>query len=596
MKSRKILLALLCSAVFASSAFAEGAKSVGNMLRDKLDAAKEAAVEAVDKAVDKVVDIVFESEGPERALTVREPNSTYFVLRLDSLSDFLRYIISKDNLSIFAPFAELDDEAIKSITDCLAKLPMRETALLIGSTDEKKPFIQAAVSMPDDMAGKLGKIAEGIATPKEIASMFVGEDSELLLIAAGMLADARFEDGVYMLDETAALGAKDGLLLMAYSPDDVRASFKAIADGSGRLPFKRTFDAKDFLIMHADPKVMAARMREAADLDEGTVQNYNRDLSKILKGPVDFEMAFEPKSDRFIMSGHVDPSCFTDEYLASHKNDGYALDIIGGDVPMLILAAESVPSLETLGTYIPNIKELVDQLREFPQMIGVSNETAADLFSGGMSAALTGSVAFEGARLPGGYLTFTGRNGAAAKVFDALLKAFTTDGIGSSVIMPGWDNMLQVNPQLLPVPLFIGARGETLFAGMMNDSSITAPAANLPDELSAIAGKKASSSYFIDVKSLLAFLQDEDKNHIKQLITQFADDEDDILADIFAEAISFEPSITCISSISDPASNSFRTEFLTAEVPADKGLWAKIAKLVPMFAGDMFNEGDDSEE
>ena len=103
-------------------------------------------------------------------------------------------------------------------------LDPQSIAFVVGA-DSKRQFFQMAVSMPKTALPQLHSIELGIATKAELNAFLSGGDEEQPL-------DPVVSDGIngpyYQFRDTVFLAARENLLLIALSTEDLAASLEAL--------------------------------------------------------------------------------------------------------------------------------------------------------------------------------------------------------------------------------------------------------------------------------------------------------------------------------------------------------------------------------
>lgn len=162
---------------------------------------------------------------PDDALTGRLNSTFRLKLRLDSLEK-IEHIFDHPIILLYS--ALLREEKTGGVMYALNLafgLRPKSMVFVVG-TDAGQTFFQMAVSMPETALPQLKSIELGIATKMELAEFLSGENQ-----MTGKL-DPVVLDGdngpYYLFKDTIFLAARENLLLMSLSPEDLTASLNAL--------------------------------------------------------------------------------------------------------------------------------------------------------------------------------------------------------------------------------------------------------------------------------------------------------------------------------------------------------------------------------
>ena len=518
--------------------------------------------------------------GPEEALSARPEKSVYSVLRLEDLGGFLRWALSEENLKLIAaaPNTGLDEGTIQLVVAALSTVPVKEAALVVGQTDPKGlPFLQVALAVP--AGAELDRLASGKGTAADLMTLVLGADNPLLAMLGGEapFAMAPQDGNVYTLDDTLALAARDGLILLSLSMDDLKAGITALESGKDRLALKRRFDAKDFALLHADPSALEALSKAQTDENGPSEEDYKL-LREVLRTPLEVELGFERFPERFLLStGWNFEEAMAENYAAYFKKMMAAPRVPGGHITLLgegspIFALGMLLNMEGFADNpSPEIKQAWKELVEGLASLGVSERELADLLADGLSLVAGGRVPYEGFRIPGAYLALNGQAGAAASVLDKLAK------VGEGALAPaqveGWEKAYRVDPSAAPVPCVVGVKGETLFLGLAETSTLAGTPAPSP-KLEELLKKESGGSLFFDFEGILSYLKDEfvGMSPMLAMITG-----DSSVMEHILEVLDAKLSVPSLSAWS-PSGDMALWEFALADVPAEDGLLVRLIK------------------
>ena len=493
----------------------------------------------------------------------------------------VRWALSPENLKVLAPLGgEVDEASINVFADVLKKVPAKGLAVLVGTDDPKAKAgsIQVAVAFPPELQPQLDLVASGKASPDDLSLLLLGSKSEGSPLG-GVFSQIEAMDGMVKVNDAVFLGAKDNLLLAAFTPEDLKDALAALGDSGKRLSMKRRFEAGNFAFLHLDPD-LADAIGKARASEEGDVtwtEEDSKALRETFRAPLDLEVAFEGFKDRFLVSmGANVEEAMAKDYLANWEGVG---PVSGGRILPLgegspLIAGGGYLSSQALDSN-PRLKALWGSAVEAFKRIGVTEPEARGLMNGDFSLSVGGNTSLKGligmeTKLPGIFVTLTRSNGAAA----AFLKKLEASEVApvNPVKADGCDQMLQADATSSPLPFFMGLKGEALTLGLCDPASFaraSAPGAALSELLK----KDSMSTFFIDFEGIRAFLADE-KNGIAAALSLY----DPNLAKRFRDALDVQLSIPSISLWAPTVDTSF-LEFRLADVDPAKGLWAKAVEL-----------------
>lgn len=429
MKTKKLVaIAVLCAALFASTAYALQ---------------------------------------PEDALSTRPEDSIYFVLRLDDTTRLLKWICSPENIKLYFPLllGESSIEQATFIAEFASKIaevmPLRSLAVNVGMTrkdiEDNDPFIQAAFTVAPEAAPIVAKVADGTATASDIAKMLVGDETAAQLFES-MLKIEPDKNNFLIVNNAVCMTAKDDVILVASSLKDIRLSLRALAEEDSRFLAKkqRRFNEKDFALFHVDYETLVEL--------KGNTKSNDVDIRQFFAKPLEIEFAFNRQPNKFTMSTAMNLSTafrkpYSDMIAQKLKSLKTAA---GGNIDIASIGGKTSP-LAAIGSTLDFtvLKEdsatksyVKSLLRNLRVRFGISEEEAEALFNGQFSAVVNGNVTFEGFKIPALYMSFTGKEGAAAKVFDKIMK--------SQHFSKVQEGIYQLDTSISPIACLVHDRGETL--------------------------------------------------------------------------------------------------------------------------------------
>lgn len=525
---------------------------------------------------------------PQEALSKRSPKAIYMALSIDDLGGLVRYVLSSENIDLFAPLMdEKTLEGARMISAVVSKMPVGTAALAAGTDENLVPFLQLALALPAELQPKLDLVESGQAKAEDIVSLLLGDGG--LVFAPLLESELRKGDqGFYSLkDGSVVLTARSGLLLMGLSAGDLEASLKALADREERLPLNRRLEARNLSLLHLDFATMLhiAESRK----DEASEKPFDEIDANVLgayfKAPLEIEYGYEKTPEHFLVSVAANvEEAFSSAYLERlaeiEPEAGGALFLTGTGRPLFALGSKWSFKSSDLAVY-PEVANLWKEGIGLLAQYGISEAEVENLLSGSVSLVCGGSASVMGGKSPGAYLALTGREGAAASIFKKIVgnEDFSSALPTVPVEMKDWEAVLQVDPALLPLPVLLGVKGETLLLGIQDAASLNA-APELSAELRSLLEKSSMSTSFFDFKAIGAALNNilnDEKSPLPGLLPSET-------LPLLKGVLGAELSVPFVG-IWAPRSDRAFAEGLLVEVPSGKGLMAEIVKAASSLLG-----------
>ena len=453
---------------------------------------------------------------PEDALSSRHDDSVYMVLRVEDTPRLMKWVLSREHFDLFGPMILGRNADIQLalgyefVSRLLEVMPIRSAAMITGTTRAgakqkmPAPFFQAAFTVSPEFEGLLDKIADGIASASDIADLLVG-DKTASVFTQTMLKVERDKDNILRVNNDIYMSAKDGVVLVGSSVNEIRLAVRALKEPDTRLlaKFSRRFTEKDFALLHIDYDTMAE-----FDTDK-ELEELN--LRKYLEKPFEVEFAFHRVPDKFTMSvGMNMMSALKKKYADVLRKQAESMKKTAGGFIDLEGTGNSTSPLAALGTQLdfavlkendvwkPVISRLLRNLRV---RFGISEEETASILTGPFSAVVNGTVPFESFKLPAVYMSMTGTKGAAAKVYEKLIK--------SPHFSKVQDGVLQLDTSISPVACLAVDRGEKLGVDFAEVSSL-AEKPTLKPALAALMEREAIASMWADFEGIQSWLNDSE--------------------------------------------------------------------------------------
>jgi hypothetical protein len=455
---------------------------------------------------------------PEDALSAKPKDSVFIVARVDDLGGMLKHIFSPANVEMFMSFADM-----KFMVDLASQIPAQSAVFATGMTSDLTPFLQMSAAMPERFQPKLDLVAQGKATPEDVMTLLLGE-GELLL--SERLDNPTVENGpkgpyYALIHGGPVLAARDNLLVIASSPDDLNASLAALEKAENRLAFKRRFKSPNYWLMHMDMPTIASFLKE--EMAEELMGEINFDAAssffqflKLFRAPLEMELAFDVKPKNLLISGGVnlfEAVADMSRWRKRRPTPGAGLFLAGGG--QLLMGLSNASSFKANDwkvhpEFAAGWNRLMGQLSE----MGITEKDIEDLLTGNISIVWGSDATILGQKAKGGYVAVSGQNGAAGKILNAVVKDFARATALLSFLpmkAKGWESLFMVSFPLLQAPLFpllTGVMGDTFFLGVV-DSAALNKKPRLPREAAKLFKEKLFTAGFFDGTTAWAYAKKE---------------------------------------------------------------------------------------
>ena len=454
---------------------------------------------------------------PSDALLPWTAESQYLVGRIDNVPELAKTILSWSALSGDAS-KELGLEDVKAILDAL---PFVSVAAGGGigkgaihahvAATVKEPFQPmlgrlAAGTLTDEDKGAFGMFGvklEGPFTPKESVSVYRVEGLSLGPI------------GAYV-------GAKENLLLLGFTADEVLACMDALADPAKRINVPRAFKEQNYFILNDNGLLQMGLLAGGVPV--------------LLKDVVHFEAAFGLQGDDW------GAGFFTNLAKAMLSKEELEKFVPIKTPPLLVGGGNVVSALHTPLVFDQFRKSLLQyggedgadaykELLEAAQQVGLTEDDLRNLLTGTLTAVVGGAANYAGATGPGAYVVMEGMGDAAKKVYDMLTGM--AGGMGAPMETPtveGWDSVTGLN---VGATVTLAVKGSKLFVGALDTKQLAAPSAPSQELSTLLARNDLYGWFFMDNQGLLRELLNVVKNREtwRQIM---GPDTDDVMEGIFA--------------------------------------------------------------
>ena len=538
------------------------------------------------------------SAQPEDALSTQFEDSVYIVLRLEDTSRLLKWIFSRENLNLFMPLVmkgktELETAAAAEFINALVSMtPLRSSAVVVSMSKrdvkDMKPFMQIAFTVSPEVSDIVQKVADGNAEAIDVATLLLGSRIAAAFAETTIKVE-REKDNIYRVNNEFFMTASEGMVIFGSSVNNIRLSLKALSDEKTRLftAKQRRFTEKDYAFVHVDYGTAIAMNGDSKDLEAV-------DPRKYIDKPLEFELAFNRQPDRFLMSSAINLSAaLKKEYAEKFQRQfGSLKPSKGGNIDLASAGSSTHPLLALGGNMNfeamnenEALKPIMSSiLRNLRVRFGISNEESAALFTGPFSAIVNGTVTFEGIKIPAVYLSQTGQDGSAGKVFSKLTK--------SQHFSKVQEGILQLDSSLSPISCLAADKGESLGLYFAEFASLKDKPAVKPG-FSELLEKESISSIWLDFAEIQSWINDDENGVLMMLgpLMTFGGYGDYFKA--LRDILSAELSVPSVSFWSEQP-EICHTEFAVKEINPENGLFARIIKLYQeLSAPKSSKKGDD---
>lgn len=517
---------------------------------------------------------------PYDALSSRSENSSYVVLGMNDLNGLMKEIFSPVNVAMFKPLMGQDQAMILNLAaSFVTQIPAKTMVIAAGMTAEMAPFVQAAALMPTSVREKLGRLADGTATGAEIVTLLFGDAA--LMFAPGFAPEVQEgESGkYYSLDGQVVFAAKDDLLLIASSPAELEASIGALEKKEDRLAWKRRFDSPNFLLAHIDFLALVPIFEMAG----GNFLGKPGDIAKTFKAPFEIEEALTINPGSYLIStamNILDSLADTERFKGKKPEIGGSLIMAGGGKLLFAMAGQLALSGEDFKKSRPDIAAAWMKIVEGLETMKISESDINALLDGSCSIALGSDATVMGMKAPGGHIALTGHEGAAANIFKKLVESpLISESIPlTSLEVEGWEKLVTVNQEVVPLPLIFGVMKDTLFLGFIDREALS-----VKPEISPEVAKMLDNPLFgvgvIDVAAIWDRLRKEvsDPGSLLSMAPGIED-----VKGILNELLEADVSISLIKEWAPELGIGY-TEFSVVDVPEEKLLMPRVFKIIQMF-------------
>ncbi|MDR1048132.1 MAG: hypothetical protein LBL51_00120 [Synergistaceae bacterium] len=520
---------------------------------------------------------------PWNALSVRADESIYLALRMNDLGGTLRVLLSPSIIEAMTSLAGPEEaQGIRLAASLASQIPAQSVALAAGMTKDKLPFFQMAVSVSPELQPKLKLVAEGKASPEDLITLALGNGA--LMFAMGFNPSlVQDKAGPYYSIEGLCLSAEGDALLAASSPQDLADSREALKKADKRLAFKRRFQSPNFIAYHIDAVCALAFLEEVSE-ETGEEALFMKNFAEFFKAPLNIEVDFSSKPGSALMSMAVNLL----EAVADVKRFGSIEPLkaggffsAGGGKLFFGAAGPYLFRPEEFAGY-PGFDEAWEKVLAGLKTVGLDGSDLENLLAGAVTIALGGEAAFMGQTIPGGYIALTGQKDAASKFLRAVVESEPASAASlSPVKAEGWSSLFQVNPALVPVPLLVGVKGETLFAGVLDPKNLN-QTPELPPEGRELFGQDTFGAGFIDTAGIWEYLRTAAGNAASPLnsaLTLTPEGQN------FARLLSVADFPLKFVKMWAPTLETSFLEITAADVPPERNLLFKLAETWASFPG-----------
>lgn len=525
-------------------------------------------------------------EPVENALSARNEDSVYFMMKTEDVSSLLKWFMSDANVNTIMPLILSSEdsndimgslELFKAFTD---NTPLKSLAFVVGtdrpeSGDTKPVYFQMAFTVNDELSTVVKKISDGTAEDKDFIRLIFGLNSPLAPMFETMLKAEKLDNNIYKVDNELYVKAENGIVIAGITSEDLALSFKALADEEVRLMSnvkRRLTNTENYVLAHVDYETVD-RLDTKGELNSADI------ATEFFDKPFNFELGFESLPDRFILDVASNiRDALKAKYAASldvapPSVKGCYIDLREGGSESPLLALGGFMNIEHLKYQAETKDAWNDVIRQLKLRYGITEEEFVELFTGPFTLSVNDSVTFEGMKIPAIYIRQTGRGGSAGKVFEKLTK--------SNHFRKVADGVLQMDTSLSPVSCLVQDKGETLtvnFAELPNLSSKPVIKPVLAD----LINSEGISAVWIDFDEIRKWVTD-DRNGVFAMALPMAKMMGfGEVAEAVREVLNAEFSVPSMS-FEAMSVEHFRLEFTNVAINPENGLIAKLVNIYRKF-------------
>ena len=512
----------------------------------------------------------------ENALSPQPDDSVYAVMKLNNTGNFLRWVLSQENIDVFMPLILAHEDsneimgAIEMARAVIDKTPLEALAVTAGVTKSGMPLLQAAFTVNSDLAATVRKIASGSADAKDIAKLFLGNDSPFAALAESMIKVERDGDK-YIIDNELVLKTEGDLLLLSISGEEIDKSLEALKDSKARLFAKtpRKFDTEDFIFIHVDPET-AKKLDDSKELDDVKLEKY-------FARPLNVELAFKRFPERFVTAFGLNlKEALKKEYIDKYFNPAKLVTAKGGHINLNAAGGSTSPLIAFGGIFnVAGLNESKETRKIWAEMVKqvkrfkISEEELFNALNGSVSFIVNGSMNIEGVNIPSIFMSATGPKGAAEKIYNKLA---ATQFFAK---LQGQENILQVDSSISPVSCLITRDNDTLAVNMAEAAALAEkpqPAGALAD----LMNRDAISALVIDFAGIQAWIKDNGVfNFVMPMANVFGYGK---IAEQVREVLNAKLSVPSVAMWAESPEIIY-WDFAIENINAQDGLFAKLVKI-----------------
>ena len=519
----------------------------------------------------------------EDAITPKSDSSVYMVIGHEDIGGFLKWILSRDNLKIVGPAFDMDEGLIELVSLVVDNFPVQKAIMIFGAERAKKginPIVQAAFTVKPGLSSIVNKIEVGSAEAKDIAKLLLGDNELLVSFLETMIKVERVPGKILKINNEVYMKAEDGIILISSEPQELMLSRNNLRDPKGNLvkKFGRKFSTNNYTLVNVDFQTL--KLMEESDKDIA-------EAAKYFKAPLKMEMGFETYPDKFITGTNINLiDCLSEKYSSKVRKDieavkgGYISRVgIGGSSPLIALGSFIDISVMKEDE---SSKKFFKELCKSVNIFGITEDDLLSLVDGGFSLVLNGSIPLEGFKVPGLYISQTGKDGAADYIFNKLSDSKFFSAMGEKY-KGNWENLLQLDSSISPASCFVGKKGNTLGLSFAELEELNKDGeGNYKKNFNNLLDKRSISSLWIDFKGIQDWLNDEN-NGVFGILTPLAvfSGYGEIMAS-FRELMNAELSVPSIALYCENT-GTFYFEYELADINPENGVLKRAINLYQQY-------------
>ena len=374
-------------------------------------------------------------------------------------------------------------------------------------------FFEAIEPLPSylelDPLTKIGNVLKALSKSnlREFALMIVIDDANSEIHDGGMIIS--LQDGKKALDEAVKSGKLTLFDLVSSLGEPVLSAMKAADDSFVDCEFERDSDGiffyEDNYVYIEGDKIITFDTKESilsvvnaiksdAETSMADLTFPNVAFMQISKGiaqtsedlQIEMGLAYENSTWKIKTRSNVSKLMsnirnLEEKALEKARETRLTIPMVGKGIPFFVFGGNTfLDDVDDIEVWLMNSGDMDLTLNwamflQIARQFGIAKKDIGDLLSGSIEIILGLDIKFFGISAPfGGYVTFTGKNGAAAQFQNAIYNALEKEGIVTELEVDEWNKVLAVSVAPSMPNVLVAQKEETLLIGVMNPEDIKA--------------------------------------------------------------------------------------------------------------------------